>query len=1125
MLCLLLNVLSEINVQGQTKPKGKYTVDFNQTSLKAIFSKLENISTYNFRYTDDIANDVKLYSFQFNNKSIEFILDQISLKTELKYKIDGTNVSLKSAQKKKVSGIVTDAETGEVLVGVSVYIKDSNVGALTDFDGVYSIEVPEGTKLALSYLGYAPKTIEVGSENTLNITLDSENTELDEVLVVGYGTVNKRDVTGSVGTVDMEDLAKAPVISFDQALAGRVAGVQVSSMEDGQPGSEMNIVIRGAGSLTQSTQPLYVIDGVPMEDPISSALNPDEIESITVLKDASQTAIYGARGANGVIVIETKQGLVGKPVVSYRASVGFDNVYKTMDMMSPYEFIAYEIERDPTLRSTYLSDNRDLDYYKRVPGIDWQDNLFNTGSTTIHSVAVRGGSEDTKYSISGSYTNNEAIVVNTGFERAQARLKLDQKLGKKGELGANINFTNQKAYGQIVGRTASSTNTAINGYLLYSVWGYRPVTGIDNGSYDFDLENELVDEDAYEDSGIFTINPVINAENVLRENTINTLTANGYYRYDINKNLELKITGSYFNRSGRNDQFYNSKTHRGTPIRLNNTNGINGSVSHSEQINWVNENTITWKKYVGENHYFNAVGGFAASGSKSNTYGFTAINLPNEELGVNGLSEGDLQTSTSDASGNTLASFMGRLNYRLASKYYFTLTMRADGSSKFPTVNKWGYFPSGAFAWRLNKEKFMEAVNFISNAKLRASYGATGNNRVSDFAYRSSLNFSDLNSYSFNNQTYTGVELSLGNDKLKWETVKQLDLGLDLGLFKDRISLETDVYLKTTDDMLLRTQIPGSSGFTSVYTNIGSIENRGLEITLNTVNVQTPSFSWLTNFNISFNKNKILSLSDGELSRFSYINSFSNRMAEEPMYIAEVGGPAAMFYGLIWDGNYQYEDFDQVGDTYVLKSNVATNGDDRSVIQPGDIKYKDLNEDGVIDAFDKAVIGNPIPKHIGGFSNVFNYKGLSLNVLFQWSYGGDLMNANRIIFEGNPTRVRRLNQFASYANRWTPENQTNEMYRVNGEGPEVVSSRTIEDGSYIRLKTLSLGYNLPESFTSKLGVNSLNVSLSAQNLITWTKYSGMDPEVSVHNSVLTPGFDFSAYPHARRIVFGLDLAF
>ncbi|MCA4806959.1 TonB-dependent receptor [Myroides odoratimimus] len=1125
---------SSLYAQGQKEQSKSqtYSLTINKESLKSLLTKVEQKTNYTFHYSNDILKTKKTYSFDFKNLTINQILNQITNQTNLIYKKNGNSISLKTnnlIQSKTakplltIKGRVIDKLSNDPLIGVSVIVKDTQTATFTDTEGNYTIEVPSGGYIYTDYYGYVSEIKKATDQYNVNFFLQIDNMNLEEIVIVGYGEMQKKDVVGSIGIVDMQDINKAPVNAFDQALAGRIAGVQVSSMEDGQPGSAMNIVIRGQGSLTQSTQPLYVIDGVPLEDFDNSSLNPDDIASITILKDASETAIYGARGANGVIVIETKSGEIGKPVYDLKINTGIDKVYKKMDMMSPYEFVTYELERDPTLASTYISEDNGLDYYKNLEGVNWQDQLFDTGKANSANFSVRGGSENTKYSFSTSYLDNKAIIVNTGYKRHQARLRLDQKLSKNTRAGINVNYTNQTNYGQIAGRTASSNNTAINGYLLYSVWGYRPTTGI-NGS-DEDLETELVDLEAYEDSGVFTINPVINAKNVLRENIIKSLNASGYLTSELTNNLTLKITGSYNTQNGRSNQFYNSNTLRGTDLRANNTDGINGEVSNTEVINWVNENTLTFKQGFNKTHHINAVAGFTLSGRSTRTYGFRATNLPNEELGVDGLSQGVLRTSTTRSSSNTLASFLTRVNYRYLSNYYLSFTMRADGSSKFPKANKWGYFPSVGVAWRIGREDFVKNTNVISDAKIRASYGLTGNNRVSDFAYLSALNFNDLGSYSFNNTPYLGIDWELGNEHLKWETVKQLDFGLDLSLFNDRVNITADIYKKTTEDMLLNANIPSSSGYNKVYANIGSLENRGLELTLNTLNIKTKDFSWQTNFNIGFNQNKIRSLSEGELSRFSHISSFSQRMAEEPMYIAQVGGPAAMFYGLIWDGNYQFEDFDKKNGQYILKADRPTNGDSREKIQPGDIKYKDLNADGVVDANDKTIIGNPTPKHTGGFSNQFTYKGFSLNILFQWSYGAELLNANRIIFEGNPTRVKRLNQFASYANRWTPENPTNEMYRVNGEGPEVISSRTIEDASYLRLKTISLGYTLPKRVTKKLNLTHLGFSLAVQNLFTWTNYSGMDPEVAVHNSVLTPGFDFSAYPHARRIVFGVNLNF
>lgn len=1128
LFCLFSTVLRAEIPNSYVQAK-RFTVTLKNVALKEVITYVEKNSEYVFFYKPSVVESTPKVNVNVKNATITQLLDQVLPQVNLKYDIKDRQIVLKEAsikekevQKKRVlQGIVKD-ESGIPIIGASIQLKGTGTGVISDMDGLFKLPiVGKGAVLVISYVGFVTQEIKVGDRSSITVKMEEDSKALGEVVVIGYGAIGKKDITGSIARVDMDDMSKAPVFAYDQALAGRVAGVQVAAQEDGQPGSAMNIIIRGQGSVTQSTAPLYVIDGIPAESDNNAILNPDDIESISVLKDASETAIYGARGANGVIVIETKRGKTGKPTISFKSSVGFENVSKTMDMMNPYDFVRYQLELEPTLSNNYLSDGRDLDYYQTVTGRDWQDHTFRTGLVNMHSIALRGGSEKTLYSISGSYTDNKAIVINTGYQRVQGRVNLDQYINKKIRTGIRLNFATQKDYGQQAGKTESSSSSSVNGNLLYSVWAYRPVTG----SNDFDLSDELFDIEAYDpdDSGTFVVNPVINAKNVHRQKRVNTLDASGFLTYDIMENLQLKVTGGLNYQIARNEAFYNSKTLRGTSLRRNNTDGVNGSVSYAERLNWVNENTLTWKKLVKNKHYFNVMGGFSISEDNSWAYGTKAINLPNEELGIKGLSEGTPQNITSSSSSCTLASFMGRLNYRLSSKYYFTFTMRADGSSKFSDGNKWGYFPSGAIAWQMGREKFMQKLKFVSDAKFRLSYGVTGNNRVSRYAYRSSVKYDDYYYYPFNNEPGLGIAMGLGNKDLKWELVKQWNVGVDLSFLKERISLVADYYVKTTDDMLLNSNIPNSSGFSKAYMNIGSIENRGLELTLNTLNIKTRNFTWETNFNISFNRNKILALADGEESRFSNLNFYNSRISNSPMYIAKVGAPAALFYGLVWDGNYQYEDFDLVNGNYVLKSTVTTNGDARNKIQPGDIKYKDLNEDRIVDDNDKTVIGDPMPKHTGGFSNVFTYKGLSLNVFFQWKYGGDLMNANRYVFEGNPLKTKMINQYASYNNRWTPENQTNEMFRTGGEGPLAMSSRTIEDGSYLRLKTVAVSYTIPNKFTKKFGISGITLNASAQNLITWTKYSGMDPEVSINYSVLTPGFDFSAYPHSRRFVFGINL--
>ncbi|WP_240755315.1 TonB-dependent receptor [Pedobacter sp. SYP-B3415] len=1133
---MTLQLLSANTGRAQSVNTKTITVSFNDVSLKEALGKISALSGFQFAYPTEHVSRYQHISVEKQTATVAGVLSQVLASTDMTYTQQGNSIILflrsSGARKEQplpprtIKGRVTDSR-GEPLAGVSIKIKGAATGVLSNTNGTYSIQVTENDRaLIFSYVGYLTAEVAISAKDLIDLQLKETATDLNEVLVIGYGSVKKKDLTGAVGSVDVVQLAKAPVASFDQALAGRIAGVQVSSIEDGQPGSGMNIVIRGNNSLTQSNAPLYVVDGFPIENLQTAGINPDDIQSINILKDASATAIYGARAANGVIVIETKKGKTGKAVISLNSSLGTETAPKTMDMLSPYEFVKYEYERYGTGPDQlgYFTNNRTVENYRDIEGIDWQDKLFRTGITQIHNVAMRGGSDQTKYAISGSMYNAGGVVVNSGFERYQGRISLDQTFSKKFKTGVNVNYSNQFTYGQLLGRTSATSNTTISGFLLYSVWGYRPVTGSDADA--LSLEDQLLDN-GVDPASDFRINPILSAENTLRQRKINNLTANAYASYDLSKEFTLKITGGLNTWFSRNEEFYNSQTVRGTPLRVNNINGINGSVANGQNTDWLNENTLTWDKKLGGGHRLEVLGGVTFQGVRSTANGFSAILVPNESLGIAGLAQGTPLETTTNASSNRLASVLGRVNYNFKSRYLLTATMRADGSSKFAPGRRWGYFPSGAFAWRMSQEPFLKKIPAISDAKLRVSYGLTGNNRVSDFAYLAAIDLNDLASYSFNNQRLYGLNITrLGNPNLKWESTGQVDAGYDLSLFKDRVSLVVDWYRKTTYDLLLNAQLPYTTGFSNSFKNIGKIRNEGWEFTLNTVNIHTPKFSWESNFNISFNRNKILALAENQPNLLSNIRSFVSRMAEEPLYIAEVGKPAAMFYGLIWDGVYQYSDFDQPSPgTYILRASVPTNGDIRSAIKPGDIKYKDINQDGVIDANDKTVIGNAIPLHVGGFSNSFSYKGFDLSILMQWSYGNKIMNANRLIFEGNITETPHFNQFASWANRWTPENQTNELFRAGGGGPQVMSSRTLEDGSYLRLKTVALSYTLPLAFIRRAKIRSLALSASAQNLYTWTNYSGLDPEVSVQNSTLTPGFDFSAYPHSRTLVFGLKAAF
>ena len=1026
-----------------------------------------------------------------------------------------------TAQTKKVTGKIFN-EQSLPLSGATIQLKKSNKKVVADANGNFSIEVPVAGQVALSisFVGYSEQTISIKNNELLIVLLEPLTSTLDDVVVVGYGTSKKKDLTGSVEKINIKDLAKAPVRSFEEALGGRAAGVQVVSA-DGQPGSPISIVIRGNNSITQDNSPLYVIDGFPAEGVNSNSINVSDIESIEILKDASATAIYGARGANGVIMITTKKGKSGKTEISYNAYYGINQIIKRQNVLEPYDFLRYQFEYDSVnTKAQYLTNGRTIESYKDASGIDWQDQLFRDATMMNHEIALRGGNSDTKYSLSGSALTQNGIVKYSGYDRYQGRLRLDHNVNKKLKIGLNVNYSALKSYGTIPSSLTGSSSQTSN--LMFSVWGYRPLSG----DTTVDLTQGLDPEFAL-DLNDSRFNPKETVQFELRNRFTNAIISNLNIDYQVKPNLIFRALLGYKNDVDRNEEFNGSNTRGGSPFTPSGRiNGVNGALIYNTKNSFVNENTLTYSKKIRKNHTLDILGGFTFQSNKQNIFGSAATNLPNERLGLSGLDEGVPTKITSFRTTSNLASFLSRVNYNFDSKYLFTVSVRADGSSRFSADNKWSYFPSGSVAWRLSKEKFMKDIKMVKDAKIRLSYGVTGNNRVSDFAYLSTLATQPTLAYPFNGVlSSTVVPDALGNPTLKWETTTQTDLGLDLNLFDDKINITVDLYRKVTSDLLLNAQLPPSSGFSRAFKNIGKVENKGLEFSINVKNYESKKFSWSSGFNISFNRNKVLELNDGQESLLSLI-SWDNQWRSLPGYIAKVGQPLGLYYGVIWEGNYQYEDFDKSGSgNYTIKPTVSSNVSVYDPkIQPGHIKYKDLNGDRVINDNDLTIIGNGNPDFIGGFSNNLRYGNFDLNLFFQFSYGNDILNANKLVFEGNSGRTLQ-NQFTSVLNRWTPENQNNEMFVTRGGGDRIYSSRVIEDGSYLRLKTIQLGYDLPKRTLKKVNIKSLRFYVSAQNLITWTKYTGLDPEVSAYNSALTPGFDYSVYPRAKTIIAGLNLNF
>ncbi len=1036
------------------------------------------------------------------------------------------------AQSMEVKGQVVDA-AGIPMIAVAVF-EDSNPtsGCITDFDGNYTIKVSSANAiLTYSCLGYAEVREPVGGRNVINVILKEENIALDaaEVVSVGYGSVTRRDLTGSISKVDMDELMKAPVTNFDQALSGKVAGVVVTT-SDGALGSEANITIRGNNSLTQSSAPLYIIDGFPTESSMATSLSSADIESIDILKDASATAIYGARGANGVIVITTKQGNEGKPKVNFSASWTGSGIANKVDLMDGYEFVSLQSEMSDywgTSKVYLRNTNGDQVYtpedYRKVTNYDWQDEIYRAALTQNYNISISGGHKESgnRYNVSFSATDQDGIIVQSNFKRYQGKINFQQKIGKNVTFDFLANYTRSITNG--VTPTSAQQSSSASGWLMYSVWGYRPVTpistqGSDDSIFDSILDSSVASADDYR------FNPAKTVRNEYRKTIVDYLNANAGITWEIIPDLKLKVTGGYTINKRRREEFNGTQTYTGY-VGSPSGKGINGAIYWHDKKTWLNENTLTYTKRFDRKHNFQFLGGFTMQGETYDYKGTVAEQMTTEALGINGLHTGNYQNVTPWQYDWTMMSALLRVNYNYKYKYYATASFRADGSSKFPAGNRWGYFPSFGLSWNFNREDWLKDVTWLSNGKLRASWGLTGNNRTTTpYDYYSQIatlpGHVESYDYVFNGQIVSGYYPSnMSNEKLRWETTAQWNLGVDASFLDSRIKFTADWYLKNTRDLLLQATIPASSGYTSAMLNIGSMRNQGVEFTVSAVAMDRKDFKWSVDFNIAMNRNKVTALTNNQYSLLSQVSWDYNYNSQYP-YITQVGKPSGMMYGYIYEGTYKYDEFKG----NVLKDGVAyMNSVGKEQTRPGDPKYRDINYDGIIDDNDRTIIGCGQPLHTGGFGNTFNYLNFDLNIFFSWSYGNDVINANRLIFENGSKQ--NLNLLSSYADHWSASKPDSDIPRIGANGMNVYSSRVVEDGSFLRLKTLSIGYTFSRAVLRKLHVDTMRAYLNIDNLFTITRYSGPDPEVSTRNSVLTPGFDWSAYPRSRGFTAGISLTF
>lgn len=1016
-----------------------------------------------------------------------------------------------------IKGSVVD-ETNSPLIGATVMVKGTTNGTTTNLEGVFNLSVKKSDVLMVSYMGYTTQEVRVQEQKTLTVKLVPDNAVLDEVIVIGYGSMKRGDLTGSVASVSSKSIEGFKSGSVMEALGGQVAGVQITQT-DGTPGSGFDVKVRGIGTVTGDASPLYIVDGFQMDN--INYLSNSDIESIEILKDASSSAIYGSRAANGVVMVTTKSGKAGRPVVSYNGSASHRQISQKLDMLNPYEFAKLQVEINPDkFGTTYYKPGNDddgnpykyqsLDDYIGVPGVNWQDETFRPTWSQDHNVSVSGGNNDTKYSMGFSRYNENGIFNNSGFDKTTGKIRINQKVTNKISFDASVNYSNTNKKGLGTSADAGRFN------MLAQILSARPTGGL--GLSDEELLASAIDPlELASSESLAQVNPIVQTESVTNTRRGEMWSSNLSITVELLKGLTFKTAGTYNTTNTRNDNFYKD----GSKEAYRNGQKPYGQTQMGRSLRWSNFNNLTWKQNIKKHQYDVMLGHEISYNSSEHLLG-QSKDFPFDNLGNNNLGLGATPSKVTSSFGDkTLLSFFARSNYNYDNRYLFTATVRADGSTVFSKKNKWGYFPSFSGAWRVSEEKFMKNIRFISNLKVRLGWGTVGNDRISNFL---SMDLYQQSKYGVGNGLVTVLTpKQIKNDNLKWEGSTTTNLGFDLGFFDSRINVTADFFIKDTKDLLLAQSLAHVTGFSSQYQNIGKIQNRGIELNITSVNFQTSDFTWQTNFNISFIRNELKSLQQGVSTMYSRTGFHSDFTGYD--YIARVGSSLGLIYGYQFDGVYQTSDFNATPNGGLdLKPGITNNTHYGSKVAPGVVRYKDQNGDGDITPDDRTVIGNTIPKWYGGITNTLNYKGIDFSFMFQFNYGNDIYNATRLY--ATMSMNERTNQLAEVADRWTPSNASQKVPSAKGYVKNELYSRYVEDGSFIRLKNITLGYTLPLQWTKKVLISKVRVYGSAQNLFCISGYSGYDPEVStMSGNPMTPGVDWGAYPKSRVITFGLDMQF
>lgn len=1124
LLAAVLLVASVTAVSAQ-----QVTVKLRQVKLVQVLDEISRQTGYAFYHSRPTVDPDRIVSLDVTDTKLETALDHLFAGTRIGYEIRNQKIYLVAKndpqneatrqQPRPVKGQVKDA-AGEPVIGATVVVKGTTKGASTGIDGGFTLDVTPDDVLVVSYIGYDTQEIPVGSRTSFDIQLREEATALDDVVVIGYGAVKKRDVSTAISSIKAEDIANQPITDFRQSMAGKMPGVQVMQT-GGDPEGNVMVRVRGISSATAGNDPLYIVDGVPMENGLSN-LNTNDIESMEVLKDASSAAIYGSRGSNGVILITTKKGKSETIQVTYDGYYGIEQVSKKIDLMNAYQYAQVSKEaHDAAYFDKYpggTAPNGDrpesymnypvelVPYLNGEPGLtdtDWQDAIFRTASTTSHNIAVSGKGKHVNYFISGNYYYKEGVIINSDFERYSFRMNLDGKY-KNFKYGMNFSPSYSKS------NKVNASGAYGSGGIVQSALTSCPIWPVYNedGTFNFQGNGYWRIGNDYQHNEI--LNPVALA--TLQSEVIDrmSMTGRAFLGYDLCKGLSFQTSfgGSFY---GAIDNKYRSselpllgKAYYDAP------SNPEGYSSGGFYFNWLVENQLTYDRMFGD-HSLNVILVQSAQKETYKTLNVTATDYPNDQnqtIGGGTVSDGDSKTEQW-----SLASYLARVQYNYKGKYMLSAAIRADGSSRFGKNNRWGYFPSASAAWRISGEPFFqnaEALSWISDLKIRASYGQTGNFQIGNYRHLATMSGDDYILGTGSGSLVSGYKPSdVENPDLTWEKTSMFNVGADLSLLGGYFNLTAEYYYANTTDMLLEVPIPHLTGYSTTLMNIGKVNNRGWELSATSRHTYANGISYSLNANWAKNTNEVKALGANDTP---IIESGS---VDHAYYITEVGKPIGSYYLLVQDGIFRNEED--------LKAYPHV-----STAQPGDFRFVDVDGDGEIDLEkDRTIVGNYMPDFTYGFGGSFGYRGLDFSVAFQGVHGNEILNLNRRYLdnmEGN------TNGTTAAFNRWKSpteigDGNTNRANRKQTGNNSRTSTWHVEDGSYLRLQNIALGYTLPEKWTKKFYVEKLRIYVSAQNLVTWTDYSGYNPEVSNRTSALTPGEDYGTYPLAKTYMVGLNVTF